>query len=54
MHGTIYCPYKIKIVPTKDIPPLSSIVTTRSMTNKDNLEQKKKTTTEKTKQNKKK
>ena len=41
MHGTIYCPYKIKIVTTKDIPPLSSIVTTRSMTNKDNLEQKK-------------
>ena len=48
MHGTIYCPYKIKIVPTKHIPRLSSIVKTRSMSNNDNLEQKK-PTTEKTK-----
>ena len=43
MHKTIRCPYKIRFDYINPIPPLTSGVTTRAMSNKDNLDQNKHT-----------
>ena len=43
MHKTIRCPYRIRFDYINPIPPLTSGVTTRAMSNKDNLDQNKHT-----------
>ena len=43
MHKTILCPYRIRFDHIKQIPPLTIGVTTRAMSNKDNLDQNKHT-----------